>query len=280
VKRKEEFDYVKEAKVLLFDEEVSPNLGWFYGQWQTTPIKIERPPILLAISWKWLGDKGKAQGKTLFDFPQKDRYDDEGIVKYLWKLLDEARIVVAHNGRRFDCKMANSFFLRHNMIPPSPYKTIDTLQMARGNFKFDNNKLDYLGNLLMGEGKTEVTYKDCWYKMLEGNDKEAKHAAKLMNRYCKNDSDLLEKIYLKLRPFTHNHPNMALASGHMNCCPRCGANKGFRIRSYRYTGAQVTAVQYSCDNCHSYVTRPLDKEERKALGEQDKLKAVFRNSAP
>lgn len=279
MKGKVKDDFRREAKVLCLDTENSPTLGWYYGAYETTPIKIERRPRLLAISWKWLGDKGKANGKTIFDFPQKDRYDDEGLVRYLWRLLDEANIVVAHNVR-FDTTMANTYFLRHSMAPPSPYKTFDTLGTARRFFHFENNKLDNLGNFLLGEGKTETTYKDCWYQMLEGNDKVAKRAAKLMDKYCRNDSDLLEKIYLKLLPFAHNHPNMALASGHMDCCPRCGCSKGFRIRSYRCTGSQITAVQYSCDNCHSYVTRPLEKEERDALKEKGQLKSTFRNSAP
>ena len=68
-------NYLKEAKILCFDLEVSPNLGWFYGQYQVSPLKIERPPILLAMSWKWLGDKGKPQGCTILDFKQLDNFE-------------------------------------------------------------------------------------------------------------------------------------------------------------------------------------------------------------
>lgn len=270
-------NFERDAKVLCLDSENSPTLGYFYGAYDTTPIKIERRPVLLAISWKWLGDKGKANGKTILDFDQNDRYDDAGLVKFLWQLLDEANLVVAHNAK-FDTTMANTYFLRHGMTPPSPYKVFDTLGTARKFFHFENNKLDNLGNFLLGEGKTEVTYKDCWYKMLEGNDKEARRAAKLMDKYCRNDSDLLEQIYYRLRPWATNHPNMALLSGHLETCPRCGCAKGFRIRAYRKSGTQIVGVQYSCDNCHSYVTRKLDPEERKTLKAEDKLEAVFRNT--
>lgn len=279
MKKKAEFDFRREAKVLCFDTEVSPTRGWFYGQYETNPIKIEQPPILLAISWKWLGESGSAHGKTLFDFPQTNNWDDTGIVKELWKLLDEASIVVAHNLKRFDNKMANTFFLRHNMTPPSPYKMFDTLQAARTYFKTDNNKLDYLGKLLFGEGKTETTYKDCWDKMLNGNPKEAKKYAKLMDEYCRNDTDLLEKVYQKLLPWAYNHPNMALASGH-DVCPRCGCNEGFRIKAYRHTGTQINAIQYQCKHCGGYVTRKLDKEERDELEAQGKLRSTFRNLTP
>ena len=279
MRRKSEFDYSRDAKVLLVDTENSPNKGWFFGAYDVTPVKVEQPPLLLAISWKWLGDSGSAHGKTLFDFPQEDRLDDSGIVKKLWELLNEASIVVAHNVR-FDCGMANTYFLRQELSPPSPYKMFDTLGTARRFFHFDNNKLDNLGRFLFGEGKTEVTYKNCWDKMLNGDKKEAKRYAKLMNDYCKNDVDLLEKIYLKLRPWACNHPNMALASGHESVCPRCGRAEGFILSKYRYTGAQINAIQFQCRSCGAYVTRRLEKEEREELEAQGKLKSTFRNLAP
>lgn len=255
----------------------SPSRGWFYGQYETNPIKVEQPPILLAVSWKWLGDKGKAQGATLFDFPQKDRWDDDGLVRKLWSLMDEANVIVAHNLRHFDEKMANGFFLRHGLTPPSPSKPVDTLQVARRYFKLDNNRLDYLGKLLFGGGKTEVTYKDCWDKMLNGSEKEAKRYAKLMDSYCRNDTDLLEKVYNKMLPWDRTHPNMALFAEREACCPKCGYQAGFKVKSYRRTGMQINAIQYQCNHCHGYVTRKLDKEERDELREQGRLTSVFRN---
>lgn len=272
-------EHISEAKVLLYDLEVSPRLGYYYGAYEVTPIKEVRPPILLSVAWKWLGEK-QTHCLTLYDRQMPDPYNDKLLVNELWNLLDEARVVLGHNSKRFDDKMSNYFFIKHNMTPPSPYKEFDTLQAAKKYFKFDDNRLDYLGRLLVGEGKTEVTYRDVWEDLLEGNKKEKKVASELMARYNKNDVEVLEKIYLKIRPFAYNHPNIALASGHMECCPRCGASKGFRIRAYRSTGVQITGVQYSCDNCHSYVTRPLDKEERVALSEKDQLKAMFRNTTP
>lgn len=270
-------NYTKEAKILLFDLEVSPNLGWFYGQYDTTPIKIEQPPILLAMSWKWLGEKGKPQGCTIIDFKQLDSFDDSGIVRKLWTLLDEARIIIAHNCKRFDEKMANAFFLRYGMNPPSPYQSFDTLQTARKYFKFDNNKLDYLGKLLVGEGKTSVTYGDCWDKMLNGSLKERKKYSHLMDIYCRRDVEVLEKVYYKLLPWATNHPNVALSAGVDFICPRCGNDSKFRAKSYRRTGAQVNAIQYECLHCHGYVTRHLTKEERDELDSYGQRKSVYRN---
>ena len=112
---------------------------------------------------------------------------------------------------------------------------------------------------------------------MDGSKKERKQASKTMSDYNKNDVVLLENVYLKLRPWATNHPNMALISGHMEACPRCGCNEGFTISKFRYTGSQLSGVQYQCKHCGSYVTRPLDKEEREALKSEGKLKSEFRN---
>lgn len=270
-------DFRKKAKVLLFDLEVSPTLGWGYGQYETHIIKVEQAPILLSVSWKWLGEKGEPECLTVLD-TSVDPFNDEALVKKLWSLLDEAEVIVAHNVNGFDKKMANAFFLRHGLTPPCWYKAFDTLQVARRNFKLDNNKLDYLGKLLCGEGKTETTYADCWYDMFYGTPKQKKRANALMKDYNKNDVVLLEKIYYKLLPYADTHPNMALAAGVDYICPRCGFEADFRVKAYRRTGTQVNAIQYQCQHCGGYVTRPLSKEEREELAEKGSLKSVFRNT--
>lgn len=270
-------DYRREAKVLFFDLELSPNLGWFYGQYETTPLKIERPPILLSIAWKWLGEKGKPKCLTIHDCGTVDPFDDTLLVKELWKLMDEAEIIVAHN-IAFDEKVSNALFLRKGLHAPSWYKTFCTLKTARRYFKLDNNKLDYLGKLLLGNiGKTSTTYADCWYDLLNGSKKERAKASKLMAEYNIQDIVLLEKLYEKLLPFANNHPNMALAAGNENLCPRCGRHSEFRVKAYRKTGGQITAIQYQCQRCGAYVTRKLTKEEREELNFHGKLKSVYQN---
>lgn len=269
-------DFRRDAKVLFYDLEVSPRIGYYYGTYDVTPIKEIRPPILLSIAWKWLGEK-KTNCLTLYDRATVDPYNDRLLVNELWNLLDEANIVVAHNGKRFDDKMSNYFFIKHDMDPPSPYKEFDTLQTAKKYFKFDCNKLDYLGKMLTGQGKTEVTYGDVWEDLLEGNKKEKKKASDLMKDYNIRDVEVLEKIYLKMLPWATNHPNMALYAGQEHICPRCGNDSEFEVKSYRRTGMQVNAIQYRCKKCGAYVTRKLSPEEREELDNNGKLRSTFRN---
>lgn len=271
-----ERDFRKDAKVLFYDLEVSPRLGWYYGTYETTPIKEEKAPVLLSVAWKWLGDK-ETHCLTLLDRDTVDPFNDKLLVNELWNLLDEAQIVCGHNSKRFDDKMANYFFIKHNMMPPSPYKEFDTLQTAKKYFKFDCNKLDYLGKLLAGVGKTEITYGDLWESMLMGTKKDRKKASELMKKYNIRDVEVLESIYQKLLPWATNHPNMAIHAGHDHICPRCGFETEFRVKAYRRTGVQVNAIQYQCKHCGGYVTRILTKEEREELAENGKLKSTYRN---
>lgn len=273
---KKKKDYRREAKVLLFDLEVSPTLSWNYGQYQTNAIDVEQPPVLLSVAWKWLGDKGKPQCLTILDMHPLHTFDHAQLVRKLWKLMDEAEVIVAHN-INFDEKMANAFFLREGLTPPSWYKPFCTLKTARKFFKLDNNKLDYLGHLLLGEGKTSVTHSDVWRDMLFSNGKTQARANKLMKEYNIQDVVLLEKIYNRLLPFASNHPNMALAVGNECVCPRCGKMAEFKVKAYRKTGARINAIQFQCQECGGYVTRPLSAEEREELAETGKLASIYRN---
>ena len=269
-------DYRREAKVLIYDLEVSPSLMYAYGYYDPKVIKVVETPRLLSIAWKWLGDK-QVQCETIADYNPIGEYDDTSITKRLWNLLDTCEVAVAYNGNRFDNKVANTLFVEKEMQPPSPYKTFDPLQTAKRFFRFECNKLDYVGKLLEGFGKTEQTYGDCWEDLMFGDKRERKDADKLMKIYNKNDVVILEKVYQRLLPWATNHPNMALASGH-EVCPRCGFNEGFNISKYRYTGTQIVAIQYQCKHCGGYVTKRLEKEERDQLKDEGRLAPTFRNS--
>ena len=96
---------------------------------------------MLSWSAKWLD--GKLQSAVL-ESKEVLKEDDGRIVKKLWKLLDEADIVIAHNGEKFDIPKINSRFIIHGLNPPKPYKQIDTKKVAAKQFGFSSNKLDAL----------------------------------------------------------------------------------------------------------------------------------------
>jgi uncharacterized protein YprB with RNaseH-like and TPR domain len=121
------------------------------------------------------------------------------ILRDLWKLLDEADIVITQNGKNFDTPKLNARFIEHGMKPPSPYKHLDTYQIARSAAKFTSNKLEYLTEKLCTKYKKLKHEKfpgfALWAECLKGNVA----AWNEMRRYNKHDVLATEELYMKIR---------------------------------------------------------------------------------
>lgn len=209
-------------KILIFDIETAPMEVYTWGIFdQNIAInQIKGDWFILCYSAKWLfGEKilhDRLTGKESL------KKNDRRIVMSLWKLLDEADMVVAHNGDAFDIKKSNARFLRHGLPLPSPYRPIDTLKIARQNFKITSNKLDYLCRFLGLKTKVDTGGFDLWRKCING----CESALKTMDTYCQNDVRILEELYLKLRPYHKSHPDVGLYMETTNkTCPNCGSEK-------------------------------------------------------
>lgn len=239
----------KGPKILLFDIETAPTLGYVWGLWEQNVglNQIHRDWYVLCWAAKWLGQKG-VMTAALPDFPlyKKNRENDEEVAKALWKLLDEADIVIGQNGDAFDIKKMNTRFIQHGMEPPAPYKTVDTLKVAKKYFKFDSNKLEYLGTALGVGRKMETGGFELWKGCMNGDPQ----AWKKMVKYNVQDVLLLEDVYLKMRPWMTNHPNFNLYLGSVWNCPNCGSQR-CQKRGYVYTRA-TTHQRYQCLDCGAW----------------------------
>lgn len=236
------------AKVLVFDIETSPNLGYIWGKWQQDVIRFEREWYVLCFGYKWLGER-KTNVVALPDFRgyKKDPENDYHVVKALWELFDEADIVIAHNGDAFDIKKMNMRFLTHGLPPPSPYKSIDTYKVARKYFKHNSLKLDDLGKLLGVGQKADTGGFDTWLGCMRGDPA----AWARMTKYNKQDVVLLEKVYYALRPWMDNHPGINLIEGVLNGCPKCGSTK-LQRRGTLKTTKSLVYQRYQCQNCFGW----------------------------
>lgn len=230
-------------KVLLLDLEVSPNLAFVWEKYEQNVIKFKKEKYLLSYSYKWLHEK-KFHTVALCDFKdyKEDLEDDFRLVESLHKLFDEADIIIAHNADKFDIKTANAFFIRHMLTPPSPYRTIDTLKIARQKFKFNSNSLDDLGEHLHLGRKTKHTGIDLWFDCMKGDMK----AWRLMKKYNENDVRLLEKVYLKLRPWATTHPALNITSLDRRC-PCCNSDK-LVARGTAFTNS-YSYKRFNCTAC-------------------------------
>lgn len=212
----------KKTKILLFDIETSPNLGFIWGKYEQNVIEYEREWYMLCFAYKWLGQKvTKVCALPDYSSYKKNMEDDKNLIKELWELFDEADIIIAHNGDSFDIKMANARFAFHGLPPPSPYRTIDTKKVAKNHFRFNSNKLDDLGNYFGLGRKINTGGFELWKGCMMGDEK----SWSLMKKYNVQDVFLLEDIYYKLLPWIVNHPNLNLTEDTICHCPNCGSNK-------------------------------------------------------
>lgn len=241
-------DAAKPARILLFDVENAPNLAYVWGLWETNALDVKRHWYMLSFACKWLGD-AKIKTHALPDYAtyKEDREDDRELVQELWHYLDQADIVVAHNGDKFDLKKANARFVTHGLHPPSPYKSIDTLKLARKHFCFDSNKLDTLARHFGLGGKLPNTGFDLWSRCMQGDPE----AWRTMRNYNAQDVRILEGVYLKLRPWSTTHPNLSYFTKTEFNCPVCSSSATKRS-GWRYLMASKRQRRTCLDCGHRY----------------------------
>lgn len=222
-------------KVLLFDIETSPLSAYVFQKsvWRTnvTDEQVISEWYMICWSAKWLYDdeimSDRLTGKEAIN------EDDKRISESLWDLFDEADIVIAHNGDGFDVPNMNTRFIVNNLPPPSPYKTIDTKSVATAQFGFTHNSLNALAKIFGFEAKKETDFQ-LWKSCRVGDEE----ALSYMLEYNKGDVTLLEKVYLRLRPWIRNHPNIGLyIDSDSTVCPNCGSEDiKWTDNKFHYTG--------------------------------------------
>lgn len=197
-------------KVLFLDIETKPMKAYVWNQWENdVPLDmLIEDGAILSFCAKWAGDDKviykDQRGK------EKNLMNDKKLMQELWNLMDEADIIIAHNGNKFDVPKINARFIAHRLGAPSQYKKIDTMLLARSNFSFFSNKLAHLSGMLAKTKKDE--HKEfpgfsLWLECLKGN-KKAWEAMRVYN--CK-DVLALEEVFLELAKYVKNNKTVAAA---------------------------------------------------------------------
>ena len=249
-------------KVLIYDIETAPNVALVWRAWKQNVghNQMLKTGHVMSFAAKWLGED------DIIYMENRDGNDKE-IIEAIVELLDEADIVIAHNGVGFDGPWVNGRALVHNILPPSPYKWIDTLLTARKEFMFPHNSLEALADYLNCKHRKGAHKKfpgfQLWLECLKGNPE----AWEEMGEYNRLDVMTLEDVYLKMRPWIRNHPNVGVfTEGEDHVCPKCGG-KHLQRRGFYYTNVQKYQ-RFRCNDCGSWSrTRftEYNKDNRKAL---------------
>lgn len=252
------------SKILILDIETSPIMASVWGLYdQNVGLEqIQADWHLLSFGAKWINSK---EVIYMDQSKAKDVEDDTPLLVKLHQLLNEADIVIGHNFRRFDQKKINARLIMQGFGPPSPYKIIDTLEIAKRHFAFSSNKLAFLSQHLCKFKKLEhakfAGFK-LWRQCLAGN----KAAWKEMRLYNIRDIFSCEELYIKLRSWDSRHPAIGLYMTKDSVCPKCGSSK-VEKRGFSYTAVgKFQRVQ--CHGCMGWsrgASMVNTKSERMAL---------------
>lgn len=260
---------MSKPKILVIDIETAPVEAYVWGLWDQNVgldfIKVEW--TILSFAAKWLGKKKVIYSDTGGRGKRKVR-DDKPLMKKLWDLLDEADIVIAQNGKRFDVKKMNARLIEHGYGPPSPYRVIDTLLVARKYFAFTSQKLAWTSKHLTDEPKEEhkeFPGFELWIECLADNPK----AWRVMKRYNIRDIHSTEKVYIKMRPWIEQHPNLGVYDESSRpICPKCGSTHMVKSKHRHSVKQQGMYIQYVCKDCGGYArgkVMQLPLEKRRSM---------------
>lgn len=193
-------------RILIYDIETAPIIAQMWSMWQQGfgLNQIQEDWYILSFAAKWYGED------EVFYYDQSDAEsteDDSAILSKLWDLLDEADIVVGQNLKKFDTKKVNARFVLNGFPKPSTYRQIDTLDIAKQQFGFTSNKLEYMSSKLC---KSYVKSKhkkfpghELWSECLKGNPE----AWEEMKEYNIGDIKATEELYELFTHWDNKLPN-------------------------------------------------------------------------
>ena len=233
-------------KILFWDIETAPSLGWTWGKWEQNVLDFKTPWYMLSFAYKWAHDR-KVTVRALPDYKRfkRDREDDKDLVRDLHRIMCEADIIVAHNGDRFDIPKATARFIYHRLKPPSPFKSIDTLKILRRFLKLDSNKLDDACAFFSLGRKLPHTGKALWFACMQGDKK----AWEKMRHYNARDIRLLEALFERVKPYATNLPNLNIYTGSKGC-PTCQSHNV--IKRGLYYVQKIVRQRLHCKDCGAW----------------------------
>lgn len=231
----------KTARILIFDVESAPTTAYVWGRFDQTVAQkqVIKEGYLLTYSAKWLGED------TIISNRITKYGDDSVLIKELAQLFDQADILIAHNALKFDVPLIKTRMLALGMNPPLPSKIVDTLRIAKAEFRFPSNSLDNIAAYLGLPRKMSHGGFELWTRCMNMED----DAFEEMLEYNVQDVVVLEQLYLRLRHRSKTHPNVALMepSGVVRCVC-CGSTDFFQTDKKFHT----TTASYEmliCSDC-------------------------------
>ena len=195
----------KGPRVLFLDIETRPLVlqGWALFNQNFGLEQIQEDWTILSYSAKFLNSE-----EVIYSDVSEKTEDD--LIAELHELFDKSDFLIGHNLDRFDLPKIRARMITRGFPPHSPVRTVDTLKIAKQEFKFTSNRLAYLTNLLCKTNKkldhAKFAGHKLWKEFVKGNPE----AIQEMREYNMCDVTSLEELYLILAPWSTKAPQFEL----------------------------------------------------------------------
>jgi hypothetical protein len=257
---------MKQPKIVIWDLETLPDPEKVYdrlpgiGAWPGRTFKAELHTIL-SFGYKLYGDK-EASCMNSWDLSDNPS-DDAALVQFAYDMLHDADEIVTHNGKSFDVKVLNTRLMHYGMPPLDPkIKHVDT--------KIVLKKISLYSNSLAQAAKffgidDKMHWGDKWqtWKRFAFN-RDTQEDRDIMDKYCKQDVEVLEQLYIKTRAF---HGTGSVNKNHWKegeGCPTCGSENFSKNGTRRNT--KTVYQRYLCGDCGtSFPGERLDNKGTEGL---------------
>jgi hypothetical protein len=215
-------------------------MGWSLWDQNISLDQIVADGCMLGWAGKFLNES-EIYSDILTSGEAKKR-DTTRITKSIWNFLSQAQVVIGHNFSQFDVKYINTEFLKHE-LPPLKFSIVDTLVVAKQNFRFSSNKMKFLNDQLHIRNKEENSGFPLWRGCSDGD----KESLDTMLSYNIGDIGATEELFYRVRPYVRNF-NVALYNEIEELqCPVCGSQNITSEGNY-YTSAGKW-ISYRCQDC-------------------------------
>lgn len=213
---------------------------WREGDNYITHRQIVKASQTTIISIQWM-----FEGDTKVSYLTWDNnHDDKKMLEQFSNIMQNVRVAVSQNGKKFDHKILQWRLCYHKLQPLRNVQIFDILQLSRQNFRPPSHKLDSRSQTYGFGGKIRMEFED-WIDVIENKS----GALQKMVKYgCKDITDL-RRIFWRELPYYNTLPISlaALAGLSRDHCQKCASRK--QCKYDIYPTKIDNKLMMKCNNC-------------------------------
>lgn len=219
---------------------------------------VVREPRTTIVCAKWY------DSTDIICLAEWDKGGRARFLKDVHALMASADIIVGHNLDNADIPWLEGDLYfprighkhRPNLPPLPPFKTVDTLKVAR---RFKSGvafkSLNALCQILGIPAKTDVYDRDAMERAVRGSVEDRER----LTEYCAGDVVATQGLYDWLRPHIKNHPALFVdGEDKLTTCNRCGGETELTAR--RYVASVLSYSMRKCLTCSGYSRISIEPE--------------------